>query len=128
LTTELSYSGTTGSSGGYYLQSLDYDATTGNLSGLVRLSYDGTARVLTWNPSGVLLSDVALSGYPFDGINYGMDLAVFTAVPEPSSFALIGLGFATLAVFGRKRIRRTGQRPPRQHGQPSYPTHREKCS
>ena len=105
-------SGTAGNPGNYYLQSLDFDATTGNLSGLVRdascWQHGACAELESQRNSPFRLP---LNGYPTDGTNYGMDLAVFTAVPEPSSFALIGFGLATLAVFGRQRSRRTSQRP-----------------
>ncbi len=69
LTTGLSYSGTAGSSGGYYLQSLDYDATTGNLSGLVRAASLGNRHeYLSWSPTRSMpLSDIPLNGYPTEG-------------------------------------------------------------
>jgi hypothetical protein len=105
----LSYSGTSGNPSGYYLQSLDFDATTGNLAGLVRAGSLGySARVLSWSPSGALLSDVPLAGYPTDSINYGMDLAAFTAVPEPGTLALalVACCIAGLRVCGPWKDRR----------------------
>ncbi len=81
----LSYAGTTGNPSGYYLQSLDFDANTGNLFGLVRDSAHGSqARLLSWDLTGVLLSDIAVAGYPTIGSNGGTDLAVLS-VPEPGA-------------------------------------------
>ncbi len=51
----------------------------------------------------MLLSDVQLNGYPTDNINYGMDLAVFTAVPEPSSALLTIAGLFGLAAVVRRQ-------------------------
>ncbi len=111
----LSYSGVVGIAGDHYIQSLDFDATTGNLWGIaLRSSSNGyTTDVMSWSPSGALLSDIPLNSYPTEFTNYGMDIAVLTVAPEPSTFALIGFGLATLAVFGRRR-RRSSRRTLRQ--------------
>ncbi len=100
----LSFTGTAGSPGGYYLQSLDFDATSGDLFGVVRAaSLGSTARVLRWSPSGALLSDVPLSGYPTDSYGYGMDMAVLTVAPEPSSIALAAFALVALGWGWRRR-------------------------
>ncbi len=108
----LSYAGTTGNPSGYYLQSLDFDATTGNLFGLASASSLGNSvRLLSWSPSGALLSDVAVAGYPATGLNGGMDLAVLTTVPEPSTFALATVfGLVAVSCCAPLRRRRLSMR------------------
>ena len=103
----LSTSGTAFDPGGYYLQSLDFDATTGDVYGLVRAASAGsTARLLSWDSSGALLSDTKLGGYPTDGANYGLDMTVLSVanVPETSTLALwVTLGGLGLIAARRRR-------------------------
>lgn len=108
---DLSLAGTFHNPNSYYLQSLDFDAGTGNLSGLVQDVSDHRVRVLTWDSGGALLSDVLLSGYPGDALNGGGDLAVFTLVPEPSTVLLAAFGFAALGAFGCRRRKLLKPRP-----------------
>ena len=108
----LSTTGISGNPFNYSIQSLDFDANSGLLSGLARdSSRGGSPQWLTWDRNGTLLSEVTLRGFPNDSTNYGLDVAVLSsapmqAVPEPTAFALWGIGVMIGLPSTRRRQRR----------------------
>lgn len=86
----------------YQMQSIDFDAATGDLYG-IGVDGDGFGRILRWSADGTL-QDI------FDGpsgINTGADITAFgtvTAVPEPSSVVLVGIVLTGLGFCRARRL------------------------
>lgn len=84
-------------------------AVDGNSSGLVA-NINATITGVNWAPGTELwlrwsdpqLASLADDGMSIDNFSFTADVAI----PEPSTFALVGLGFAGLVILQRRRARR----------------------
>lgn len=79
-----------------------FDAAFASSDATVRAMITPAFTVNTGNPNATPSPDPSASLYAPDGTFTGMTLAPITIVPEPASFALIGLGAAALLVLRRR--------------------------
>lgn len=94
--------------GNMEIESVAFDAGTGILYALHRSDDVSTQAAITgWDPDGVVVNSIALAGdLAAAGFlsGAGADLAVYTAIPETSGFALVAL--LSMVLAGAKTARK----------------------